>query len=105
MFEPLGRGEVRRIARLLIAESSERLAGERDIRYTVTEQVVEYLIDHGGFEAALGARPMRRAVQRICETAVARAILRGEATGGDVVALGLVEGTVTVTAQDPDDGP
>ncbi len=96
VFEPLGRREVRRIAELLIEESASRLSAERSISYEVTPRVIEYLIDHGGFEAALGARPMRRAVQRICETAVARAILRGEATPGDALQLDVVGDSVMV---------
>jgi len=102
VFEPLGRREVRQIALLLIEESASRLAGERGISYEVTSKVVEYLIDHGGFEASLGARPMRRAVQRICETAVARAILKGEAKEGDTLQLDVVGKSVVVVADSDD---
>ena len=91
------------IARLLVSESSRQLEAERGISYEADEDVVAYLIDHGGWEPALGARPMRRAVQRICETAIARAILRGEAERGDALRVLVVEGELRVDKFDDDE--
>ena len=88
------------LARLLVQESSARLAKETQITYEVDEGVLDYLIDNGGFEPTHGARPMRRAVQRICETAVAQAILKGEAGSGDVLKLSVAEGALVVTLDD-----
>ncbi|MFT7583541.1 MAG: ATP-dependent Clp protease ATP-binding subunit ClpC, partial [Myxococcota bacterium] len=75
VFGTLSRRDIQKIARLLIKESSKRLNAERSISYEATVEVIEYLIDSGGYDQALGARPMRRAVQRHCETAIARAVL------------------------------
>ncbi len=102
-FAPLGRPQVAAITRLLIAESSDRLGDERNIRYEVSDEVVEHLIDAGGFDLSLGARPMRRAVQRVCETAIARAILRGLAAPGDRLRLVHEDGEVRVTHVDAAD--
>ena len=100
VFGALDRANVAEIARLLVVESSTRLAAERQITYEVDDEVLEYLIDNGGFEPVHGARPMRRAVERICETAVAQAILRQEAQPGDVLRLVIEDGALVVNVLD-----
>jgi ATP-dependent Clp protease ATP-binding subunit ClpC len=100
VFGALERRDIALIARLLVRESSARLAAEVQITYEVDEDVLDYLIDNGGFEPTHGARPMRRAVQRICETAVAQAILRNDATAGDVLLLSVEDGALAVKLAD-----
>jgi ATP-dependent Clp protease ATP-binding subunit ClpC len=85
VFPPLGREDVCRIASLLLAESSARLHGERKIRYTAGEEVILHLVDRGGYDPALGARPMRGAVQRLVEAPLAERILAGDFSSGDHV--------------------
>jgi ATP-dependent Clp protease ATP-binding subunit ClpA len=62
----------------------------------VDETAIDHLIEHGGYEPALGARPMRRAVERHCETAIARAILQGEVISGDEILLRAKDGKLEV---------
>jgi ATP-dependent Clp protease ATP-binding subunit ClpC len=76
---------VARVATLLLAESAARLHGERNIRYLAAPEVAAFLLDHGGFDPALGARPMRSAVQRLVEAPLAEKILAGEFEPGDQV--------------------
>jgi ATP-dependent Clp protease ATP-binding subunit ClpC len=94
-FPPLGRDEVGRIARLLLAGSSERLAAERRIRFTAGEDVVALLLDRGGWDPALGARPMRGAIQRLVEAPLAERILAGEVVAGDEVRLSVRQGAIS----------
>lgn len=77
VFQPLSRPEVRSIARLLAADSSKRLYAERGIAYELDDSAVEYLLDQGGYDLALGARPMRQALARIVEGPIAARILEG----------------------------
>jgi len=58
--------------------------------------VRDHLIEKGGLDPTLGARPLRRAVQRLCETAIARAVLRGQAQPGDHLVLQMWEGELVV---------
>ncbi len=102
VFGPLARPDVASITEFLIRESSERLSAERGISYEAAPEVVDWLIDHGGWEPALGARPMRGAVQRQCETTVARAILAGRAHSGDHLVLVLREDGLEVEVLPPD---
>ncbi len=85
VFRPLQQGEVARIASLLLAESSQRLQTEKGIAYRAGEDVIGHLMDAGGFDPLLGARPMRQTVQRLVEAPLAERILAGDFAAGDVV--------------------
>jgi ATP-dependent Clp protease ATP-binding subunit ClpC len=83
----LSREDVARVARLLLEDSSRRLEAERKVRFEASDAAVAYLLDHGGYDAALGARPMRGAVQRLVEAPLAERILTGAVGAGDAVAI------------------
>ena len=100
IFHPLGKVEVAAIARLLIKESSDRLGEDRDIRYEVDEGLIQHLVEKGGYDATLGARPMRQLIQRVVEGAIASAILRGEVHGGDTITVTVEAGAVQVEVVD-----
>jgi ATP-dependent Clp protease ATP-binding subunit ClpC len=91
-FGSLSREEVARIARLLLAGSSRRLEAERKISFTASDEAIAHLLDHGGYDPSLGARPMRAAVQRLVEAPLAERILEGAFRPGDEVAVD-VEGS------------
>ena len=101
VFAPLSRDEVAGVATLLIEESSSRLESEVRMTYTVDEAVIEHLIEGGGYDPSLGARPMRRAVQNHCEGAISLAILSGQAGGGDRLYLSVVEDAIAVENHGP----
>jgi len=86
-FAPLSREDVARIARLLLAESSRRLEAERKISFEASDAAVAFLLEHGGYDASLGARPMRGAVQRHVEAPLAERILAGQFVPGDAIAI------------------
>jgi ATP-dependent Clp protease ATP-binding subunit ClpC len=83
VFAPLSRDEVGRIAQLLLADSSRRLWQERRIAFRVGPGLVEHLIDAGGYEASLGARPMRQTIERLVESPLADQILSGRVRPGE----------------------
>jgi ATP-dependent Clp protease ATP-binding subunit ClpC len=83
VFHPLLPEDVRRVARLLIQEGAERLRLEKDISYTVRDEVLDWLIAKGGYLPAFGARPMRRVIERHLEASLADEILRGLVQRGD----------------------
>jgi ATP-dependent Clp protease ATP-binding subunit ClpC len=94
VFPALTREDVVRIAAKLLAKSSERLAAERRIAFSAAPGVVELLIDGGGWDPALGARPMRSAIQRLVEGPIAEKILAGEFGAGDLVQVEAAEGEI-----------
>lgn len=89
VFEPLSREQIAQIARILIAESSARLEAEKKIRYDVEPAVIEYLIESGGYDKNMGARPMRRVIERLLESVLAERILTGKVVPGDDVRVRL----------------
>lgn len=85
-FRHLERADVRRIARRLLAGLAASLA-PRGIRLDVGDDALDALLDSGGFDAELGARPMRRAITRHIEAPLADMILRGELGDGSVAMI------------------
>jgi ATP-dependent Clp protease ATP-binding subunit ClpC len=77
-FRPLVRSELKHIGAKLLQQSSARLFAERKISFTFSDAVPEYLLDHGGYDVALGARPLRAAVQKLIEAPLAEQILVGK---------------------------
>jgi ATP-dependent Clp protease ATP-binding subunit ClpC len=93
-FRPLEQKEVARIASLIVAESSKRLKTEKGITYSVDADVVQHLLSSGGFDPALGARPMRQTVQRLVEGPLAECILAGAFDKGDQVRVSVRNGSL-----------
>jgi ATP-dependent Clp protease ATP-binding subunit ClpC len=83
VFAPLGRDEVARIADLLLSDSSRRLWDERRIAFRTGPGLVDHLIAQGGWQLALGARPMRQTIQRLVESPLADEILAGRIRAGE----------------------
>src|SRR5262249_25232448 len=96
-FAPLTREEVAEIARRMLAELGRSL-GRRGIRLDVEPRAIDALLDAGGFDVTLGARPMRRALARLVEAPLAEMILRGELAEGAVALLDVEEGELVVDA-------
>ena len=77
VFEPLTSEQIERIAHLKLHESSRRLLDEKGIAYACSPAVVDFLIQHGGFDPELGARPLGRSLERYVEGPIAELILEG----------------------------
>jgi ATP-dependent Clp protease ATP-binding subunit ClpC len=77
VFHPLAKTEVREVTRRLAEASSRRLLGERGIGYSLDEGAVDFLVEQGGYDTRLGARPMRHVLSRIVEAPIAARILEG----------------------------
>ncbi len=87
VFQPLTRAEIAQVAKLLIAQSAQRLAKSKGITFDADEHAIHHLIDHGGWSPEFGARPMRRTVQGLIETPIATGIVRGDFSKGDHVCV------------------
>ncbi|HEY3117888.1 MAG TPA: ATP-dependent chaperone ClpB [Chloroflexota bacterium] len=98
VFHPLGREHIRAIVDIQLGQVAKRLT-ERKITFEVTDAAKEHLAAVG-FDAAYGARPLRRTIQRELVDALAQHILAGEFTEGDTVLVdGSAEGLTFQTAQ------
>ena len=87
VFPPLTKPEISRIVDLMIAKLAKRMEAQ-DMRLQLTDEARELLADVG-FDPVLGARPLRRAIQREIEDALSERILFGELQPGQVVTVGV----------------
>lgn len=67
---------------------------DRDLTVEITDPAKDRLIEIG-FDPSLGARPLRRAVQREVEDRLSEKILAGELNAGDHVVVGFESGEFT----------
>ena len=96
VFEPLTQRELSEIVDLLLAEVRERLSG-REIDIELTDSAREELVREG-YDPELGARPLRRTVERRVENELARRILAGEFAEGQRITVDFEGGEYTFTA-------
>jgi len=81
VFESLTRDEVREVARRLLARTVRALE-ERRIKLTVDDTCLDWLLDQGGYDSGLGARPMKRTIARFIEAPLAEQLLNGAIAAG-----------------------
>ncbi|MGB5283272.1 MAG: ATP-dependent Clp protease ATP-binding subunit, partial [Polyangiales bacterium] len=88
-FVPLSRDEVGEIARRMVLGVIQQLRERQGVELTVEQSAIDSLVALGGYDAELGARPMRRMIGRMLEAPLAASILGGQFERGDrVLALG-----------------
>jgi len=80
VFHALTRENMREIVEILLGQVKERLVAQ-DIHLDITSEAIELLIGKG-FDPSLGARPLKRAIQRHLEDPLAEFILRGQLPAG-----------------------
>ena len=85
VFHKLTREEITKIVSLLMSRVEEQL-GERDIGVALTAAATELLVDEG-YDPSMGARPLRRAIQRHVEDLLADEVLSGNFPRGSTVIL------------------
>ncbi len=75
MFEPLTQPQIEQIVRLQVNGIS-RLLAEQDVQLTVDDDAIR-LVARAGFDPEFGARPVKRALQRLLLNDLSRALLAG----------------------------
>ncbi len=95
VFHPLDEENILRIAGLMVGSVAQRLK-ERGIALSWDDNVLQYLAKEG-FDPTYGARPLRRAIQRMVEDDLSEEILSGRIKLGDTVRMGLAEDHLTFT--------
>ena len=83
IFHALGHEHIRGIADLQLGLLEARLA-ERGLQLSVPTDVMDFLVDQG-FDPVFGARPLKRAIQRLIENPLAEALLSGAFMSGDEI--------------------
>ena len=97
VFHELTMEEVTRIVDLMIGRLSDQLAGQ-GMGLELTDAVKQHLAEHG-YDPTLGARPLRRAIQRLIEDPLSERLLHKEFKAGEIVVVDVEE----VAEEDADD--
>ncbi|MDF9393223.1 MULTISPECIES: ATP-dependent chaperone ClpB [Methylococcus] len=90
VFHPLGREQIRAIARLQVRHLQERLQA-RDLSLVVSDAALD-LLGEAGFDPVYGARPLKRTIQQELENPLALDILAGRFAPGDVIGVDVENG-------------
>lgn len=85
VFHALNQPQIKEIVDLLL-KGTERQLAARKLHLEVTD-AAKTLIAESGFDPLYGARPLRRAIQRMVENPISSGILRRQFTDGDTIII------------------
>ncbi len=85
VFHQLSRAEIVSIVDLMVAKVDDRMH-EKELAIEVTQRAKELLAEHG-YDATLGARPLRRTIQRDIEDPLSEKMLFGEIPANSIVVV------------------
>ncbi|HLY85690.1 MAG TPA: ATP-dependent chaperone ClpB [Gaiellaceae bacterium] len=91
-FEPLSKEQIAEIVELQLGRLRERLA-ERRIELELTDAAKDALAE-AGWDPAYGARPLKRAIQRLVENPLALRLLEGDFADGDTIRVDVEDGAI-----------
>ncbi len=92
VFRPLGRDDIIKIVDIMIEEETGILA-ENGINFKITERAKKKIAEEG-YDPDFGARPLRRAIQRLIENPLSEEILRGVLKRGDRIVADLKDNSI-----------
>jgi ATP-dependent Clp protease ATP-binding subunit ClpC len=85
LFRPLNKKELAEVAGIMLGKINTELANQ-NVTVELTNEAMQKVLETG-YDPEFGARPMRRALQKTVEDAVAKKLLAGEAKPGDTIKL------------------
>jgi ATP-dependent Clp protease ATP-binding subunit ClpC len=89
VFHELTKEEVTQIVDLMVARVQRQLEGQ-GLGLELTQEA-KYLLADKGYDPQLGARPLRRAIQRMVEDPVSEKLLLKELRAGEIVVVDVEE--------------
>ena len=95
VFQPLTNTQVRQIATLILHGLAKRIETQLEIKLTWSDEVLD-LLAQNGFDAAYGARPLKRFVTKNVETLLSKKIIAGEVQEKSTVSLTVKNEQITV---------
>lgn len=95
VFHPLTEEDLTKIVTILMSDVIKRL-GERDLQLEITSEAVKLLVKEGS-DFTMGARPLKRAIQRLIEDPVSDLILKEEAIAGKTIKADAKDTDIVVT--------
>ena len=96
VFHPLTSTDLKQIVHILMKDVTKRL-GIMDLELTISDSAMDVLVKEGS-DFAYGARPLKRAIQRLIEDPVSDLILQGGVKEGQTIKVDATDGEITVSA-------
>ena len=95
VFHPLTEEDLTKIVTIIMSDVTKRLE-ERDLHLEITPKAMKLLVKEGS-DFTMGARPLKRAIQRLIEDPVSDLILKGEAIAGKTIKANAKDNDIVVT--------
>ncbi|MCQ2391237.1 MAG: ATP-dependent chaperone ClpB [Kiritimatiellae bacterium] len=95
-FQSLGEEQIRAIVCLQLKDLERRLA-EQEVGLSIDEAALD-VVAKDGYDPAYGARPVKRAIQRLLETPIARALVAGTYPPGSTIGVAAKDGALVFAA-------
>ena len=92
VFHSLSKENVRKIVDMLLEEKKELLE-EKEIKIQITKEARD-LIAKEGYDPDFGARPLRRAIQKLIDNSLSEEILKGRFKEGEDIVIGIKDGNI-----------
>lgn len=83
VFHPLTEEDLKEIVTILMSDVTKRLEA-RDLQLEISPEAMHLLVKEGS-DFTMGARPLKRAIQRLIEDPVSDLILKGDAKEGKII--------------------
>jgi ATP-dependent Clp protease ATP-binding subunit ClpC len=99
VFHPLGRPELARICRLLIDDVNTTIAS-KGATIDLDDAAVEWLLSQSGDDPNMGARPLRRAIQKFVEDPVSELLIAAREERIEAIEVRVGADGLTVTARE-----
>jgi ATP-dependent Clp protease ATP-binding subunit ClpC len=105
VFHKLAKAEITEIVELLLRRLREQMA-QHETTIDLTDAAKELLVEQG-YDPAMGARPLRRAIQRFIEDPLADFVLGAELLPGSTIHIDRKEGEdeIDITVIGPEEQP
>jgi ATP-dependent Clp protease ATP-binding subunit ClpB len=97
VFHPLAENQIQGIARIQIANLAQRLQ-DQDMKLEIAEDAMQLLAEVG-YDPVYGARPLKRAIQRLIENPLAQKLLKGEFMPGDTIVATVQDNAVVFASK------
>ncbi|MDD2648742.1 MAG: ATP-dependent chaperone ClpB [Eubacteriales bacterium] len=98
-FRPLSETVISGIVDLLIRDLGKRLS-DKQLMLTITDGAKKFIIDNG-YDAAYGARPLKRYLQSKVETMIARELIANDPRPGSTLTIDEKDGALTLKTEPP----
>ena len=97
VFHPLAENQIQGIARIQIGNLAQRLK-DQDMKLEIAEDAMQLLAEVG-YDPVYGARPLKRAIQRLIENPLAQKLLKGEFMPGDTIVATVQDNAVVFASK------